>query len=117
MKGRCVDLTVLIQNEHYQISEQFSNGEKRRQPNLEEGKKTGEALCHKIAQSDCEVRYIFLSVYFIKLSKLFRSTPMRVVKVHARAQVVFSACCTRSRGLESHLELTFINQTHTILLS
>ena len=57
MEGRYIDLTILIQDENGQISEQFSSGEEQKQPNLEEGKKeSGETLYCKIAQSDCEVR-------------------------------------------------------------
>ena len=61
VEGHYVDLSVLTQDENGQISEQFSSGEEQKQPDLEEGKKeSGEALYHKIAQSDCEVRNSFL---------------------------------------------------------
>ena len=61
MKGRYVDVTVLTQDEDGQISEQFSSGEDQKQPDLEEGKKkSGKSLYCKIAQSDYEVRNMFL---------------------------------------------------------
>ena len=63
VEGRYVDLTVLIQDENGQISEQLSSGEEQKQPGLEEGtKKSGKSLYRKIAQSDCEVRNILLQL-------------------------------------------------------
>ena len=57
MQSRHVDLTVLIQDAHGQISEQFSGGEEKK-PDLEQGrKKSAKTLYRKIANSDCEVSY------------------------------------------------------------
>ena len=65
VKDRYLDLTVLIQDENGQISEQFSSGEEQKQPNLEDGKKeSGEALYRKIAQSDFEIRNSFYLMHY-----------------------------------------------------
>ena len=55
--GRRVDLTLLIQDEHGTVSDQFtSGGSSGDQPDPEAARKKAErTLYHKIARSECEV--------------------------------------------------------------
>ena len=57
VESRHVDLSLLIQDQHGMIPDQFSSGQIQSEEDLEK-KKAGKPLYRKIAQSECEVRYI-----------------------------------------------------------
>lgn len=61
VKGRHVDLTLMIQDQHGIIPDQFSSGPKQTEIDPENGKKKdGKTLYRKIARSQCEVCCIIL---------------------------------------------------------
>lgn len=76
MDSRFVDLTILVQDQNGQVSEQFSSEKTKVAPDLEEGKKKrGKTLYQKIARSDFEVRKRFI-LYLLSLRNLFFLNPM-----------------------------------------
>ena len=59
VESRHVDLSLLIQDQHGMIPDQFSSGRMQSEEDPETAKKkAGKPLYRKIAQSECEVCYI-----------------------------------------------------------
>lgn len=80
MDSRFVDLTILIQDQNGQISEQFGSEGREMPPDLEEGKKKrGKTLYQKIARSDFEVRKNNTCVWFILVVRILMQLNLQLL--------------------------------------